>query len=196
MSRLRSGIVGVGVLTACLAMGGGASRADLTTTFISVTPTSGGFDWRYRVDLDSIQSIDPTKTTNFVTIYDFGPNHLILGLPNFSYSSTLTNTPAFETTPVDNPTILNVRFTYTGSAIIGGPMQIGFFDLFSTVGLSQRVSTDGQAIQNEGETVRGNVSTTLAPVPLPAAGAGLPGLVAACGGLLALARRRRRQQIA
>jgi len=34
-----------------------------------------------------------------------------------------------------------------------------------------------------------------APVPGPIIGAGLPGIVAACGGLLALARRRRRAQV-
>jgi hypothetical protein len=50
----------------------------------------------------------------------------------------------------------------------------------------------GVAVQAvTGDELLTEVSTI--PVPGPSVGAGLPGLIAACGGLLALARRRRRQ---
>ena len=42
----------------------------------------------------------------------------------------------------------------------------------------------------EGGSLRAVAPT---PVPGPIVGAGLPGLIAACGGLIALARRRRRR---
>jgi hypothetical protein len=53
-----------------------------------------------------------------------------------------------------------------------------------------RIGTD---ITHEGPF---NASFSLVGVPGPIAGAGLPGLILACGALLAFARRRRRQLVA
>jgi len=39
------------------------------------------------------------------------------------------------------------------------------------------------------------IVASAAPVPSPLAGAGIPGLIAACGGLVVMARRRRRQLV-
>ena len=54
------------------------------------------------------------------------------------------------------------------------------------------ISKDQFSIAGDG-TVRVSAITNAFSVPGPLAGAGLPGLMAACGALLALARRRRRK---
>src|SRR6516165_2060130 len=66
--------------------------------------------------------------------------------------------------------------------------------LMETVNLAGLKTTDTITFNAQMSTLTdGGESFFLIQVPGPLAGAGLPGLVAACGGLLALARRRRQQ---
>jgi hypothetical protein len=86
-------------------------------------------------------------------------------------------------------------FTFTGPAPIGNVANNGngFADwTLNSVNLAGLPSTEQilfHAFWNNASD--GAESFFLVPVPGPLAGAGLPGLIAACGGLLALARRRR-----
>jgi hypothetical protein len=58
------------------------------------------------------------------------------------------------------------------------------------------LGTNDQAwgINDAGEIV-GFTGSSGSSVPAPIVGAGLPGLIAACGGLVALARRRRQRVV-
>jgi len=82
-----------------------------------------------------------------------------------------------------------------GGANVGNPTNNGngFGDfLFSTVDFTGLTSTDQILFHAQWQNaVDGGESFFIKSVPAPIVGAGLPGLVLACSGLIALARRRR-----
>lgn len=89
----------------------------------------------------------------------------------------------FDTTP---PT--GTMLTAAGSAALAA--RVPDFPLFTK---SAGVGEMGIGVTNDGV---GNVllsTISAVPVPAPTMGAGLPGLVIACGALIALARRRRQR---
>ena len=89
-----------------------------------------------------------------------------------------------------------VAYNYIGPTVIGGVANNGngFGDwtlgTVSLAGLAATATVLFHAVWNN--AVDGGESFFLVAVPGPLAGAGLPGLVMACGGLIALARRRRK----
>jgi hypothetical protein len=101
----------------------------------------------------------------------------------------------------DSVSPYSVLYNYVGPTIIGDVNNNGngFADwTLNTVSLAGLPSTEQilfHAVWNnasDGAESFFLVSSTSVAVPGPIAGAGLPGLVMACGGLIALARRRRK----
>ena len=91
---------------------------------------------------------------------------------------------------------------YDKSAVHGSPL---FSDTFAAINSSSMLnlintgagpySVTGQFhIVSDGEA--GGSNATIVMVPGPIVGAGLPGLIAACMGLIGLQRRRRSKQLA
>jgi hypothetical protein len=95
-------------------------------------------------------------------------------------------------------TALNGAFTQLGGVItntcIGPGFSVAGTDLcrWDAPSGQTRFGVAVEAVSTDGAPLGDVLLTSVSTVPAPIVGAGLPGLVAACGGLFALARRRRK----
>jgi len=187
--------------------GAGAAQASIIPTLETVTfcnPCANGqtgWAWTYDISLDGTQKINTTASGNpaFGTIYDFGVvlgSIQVTGLlqTDFTITTPLTNSPAYKTSPTDDPGLANIRYTAASGLNIPAGTDLGTLTAVSATPISVVVDYDGQATNAQFGKIAGNVSSVEAPTPLPEpTTAGL--LLLGLSGTLAVARRRTRRPI-
>jgi len=108
------------LLGAIMLLGSTAQANTITLMYVSTTPGLGGtFNWNYTVTFANSRLV----TADFFTINDFGPVNSSVFLLPLGFTPTQafigTNVPGLlATLPyTDNPSVLNVTFTYGGPTL-------------------------------------------------------------------------------
>ncbi|SRR5581483_3813552 len=173
------------------------ARADIIPTLSPgvPAPTSGGFTWNYATNVTVDQTVNPG---DFFTIYDFGT---IVANSNsqpagWTFSTSLTGTNPSLVIPTDNPSIMNLTWTYTGTTPINGSAFLGNFAVVATTNQLRDSDFAAEATRNSGPnagTKIDNVGRVSVPVPEMSA---LVPILSLCGavalsGLPSLLRRRK-----
>src|SRR5258708_1895379 len=101
-----------------------SARADIIPTLSSVTGSSPNFTWNYSANVTVDETVNPG---DFFTIYDFGAiapgsNTQPTG---WTFSQALLGPTPALTNPTDNPSILNLTWTYNCAAPITGSSALG-----------------------------------------------------------------------
>jgi hypothetical protein len=178
-----------------------AAYADVIPTLSSITPSGSDFTWNYSANVTADQRVEHN---DFFTIYDFGsfvPGSNTQPTGWMFSSSLLGSTPSFLTARDyarlhDNPSVLNLTWTYIGQNPIIGPDFLGIFSVTNNTNQLTTGQFASQATHNGGP-YNGGKSPNLGDVsvPVPEMSALLPILSVCSAGLLALlpSLLRRRQ---
>ena len=185
----------LGFLAVALSFTG--ARADLIPSFEGTAPGDVGTLWNYSVSVTVEQN---ANTGDYFTIYDFG--NIIPASNTQPAGWTLTTsflgvTPA-QIIPPDDPSVLNLTWTYSGPTIFGtspagqdiGPFQVEVAGQQTQTKNSFFAAQGTLAEGPEAGSKVGNVGLIVVPVPEPSAIALMVG--AAALGLLGRAFSRRR----
>ena len=169
------------------------ARAGLLPVSTTVTPDAGNFRWTYSIVLPTDVQI---RSGDFFTIYDF--NGFVSGSEsgpaNWTFSTAPTGITPADVLPVDDPSVPNLTWKYTGPDVSG---QLGLGNFWAISPYSDGTAADFTARSHNPVygTNDSNITSTTVPVQVPVppgvpepatlalAGVGLP--------LVALLRRRK-----
>lgn len=189
MKRMRSSLLFAAVLSAfgLMMMGGTEARAGYNATLTSVTPSvvnPGDYTWTYAVSITATN--EQIASGNFFRFYDFAGyvgGSATVSSAGFTVATALLNPvppPNVILLHGDDPSILNVTFTYGGATPISGPLALTV-TMDSAYGLPTAITKDfvGQSTNTQLGIVdtRQDILVPSAVVPEPAsilsAGVGL-----------------------
>lgn len=175
-----------------------AARADIIpsiTTATDITPAGGGnFSWNYSATLTQDENV---MRHDFFTIYDFagyvpGENTQPAG---WTFTARLIGTTPGKVTPMDNPHLFNLTWTYTGTTQIG-PQSLGIFSAVSNTNLPTSGEFAAEATKNSGDlagTKIDNIGNVAVPIPEMSALLPMIGVIGFAAIGLALSYLRQRQ---
>jgi len=147
------------------------ARGDIIPTLSSITGSSPNFTWNYSANVTVNETINPG---DFFTIYDFGSiapgsNTQPAG---WTFSQALVGPTAALTSPTDNPSILNLTWTYNGASPIVGSAALGIFSVITSTDQLKAGQFTAEATRNSGPnagTKISNIGAVSVPVPEPSA---------------------------
>ncbi len=173
----------------------GSARADVIPSNDTIDPEGSGFRWNYATNVTVNQIV---QTGDYFTIYDFGS--LMPGSnvqpANWTFSSSLVGTTPGTVLPTDNPNVLNLTWTYTGTTPITGSSFLGLFSVVSATNQMTTANFTAHATRADGPlagTKIDNIGTVGVPVPEMSALAPIIGIcgIGFAGFMTSFLRRRR-----
>ncbi|MEY2530069.1 MAG: hypothetical protein QOI96_154 [Verrucomicrobiota bacterium] len=147
-------------------VGMATANADIIPTLSSTSPTGGNFTWNYSSNVTVNQMV---TSGDFFTIYDFGSFATGSNLQpvGWTFSSSLIGTNPALVSPVDDPTKLNLTWTYIGAQPITGSAALGIFSVITNTNqtrTSDFASSATKTSDPNGSKVA-NIGSISVPVP-------------------------------
>ena len=169
------GVVAIGATVLTL-------RGDIIPTLSPAPPaaTVGGFTWNYATNVTLDQKV---QTGDYFTIYDFGSFNAGSNLQpaGWSFSSSLVGLTPSLVAPTDSASLMNLTWTYTGTAEIIGAQALGDFSVVTTVNQLRTSDFAAEATRSNGPNVNTKVQNVgRVSVPIPEMSALLP-ILSVCG---------------
>ena len=163
-----------------------STRGDIIPALSPNPPAAavGGFTWNYAGFVTNLQTVE---RGDFFTIYDFGDfvPKSNLQPTGWTFSSALVGKNPSLVLPLDNPSILNLTWRYTGTTPIDGVASLGNFSVIASTDQLSVSTFAAQATRTVGPNAGSKIDNVgRIVVPVPEMSALLP-ILSICGAGLA-----------